>query len=229
MSDTMVEVTKHLVEQSGAKIGYTQSDEITLVLYSSTHDSQIYFDGQTQKLVSVLASMASVKFYSEIIKHFPGKGLPVFDCRVFNVPTKMEAANALLWREQDATKNAVSMAAHHHFGHKATLNLTGNEKQEKLFQEAGVNFNNYPSFFKRGTFVRRELVDIELSEGEYAAIPEEHRPEDRWVKRHRMLEIKMPKFSAVANRVEVVFDGEKPWVWNREDPFEDSSEAEDLK
>jgi len=212
MSDSMVAVTKHLVDESGARIGYTQSDEITLVLHSDTHDSQIYFDGKTQKLVSVLASMASVKFYSEIRKHFPNAGLPVFDCRVFSVPSKMEAANAILWREQDATKNAISMAAHHHFGHKATLNMTGKEKQEKLFQDAGVNFNDYPARFKRGTFVRRVLVDIELTTAEYAKIPEPHRPENRWVQRHRLVEIDMPKFSTVMNRVDVIFDGAEPCV-----------------
>ena len=62
LTKVMVEVTRHLVEVTGAKLGYTQSDEITLTWYAEHHDSQIYFDGRVFKMVSHLSALASVYF-----------------------------------------------------------------------------------------------------------------------------------------------------------------------
>ncbi len=100
----MIEVTKYLVEQTHAKIGYTQSDEITLVLYTENLQAgSVLFDGRVQKIASNFASMASVKFLLEMQKRFPEKvsvekTLPSFDARVFPVPSKTEAVNNLVWR-----------------------------------------------------------------------------------------------------------------------------------
>src|ERR1017187_7260055 len=42
-----VETTKFLVDQiQGCVIGYTQSDEISLILYQEDIESEIYFDGK---------------------------------------------------------------------------------------------------------------------------------------------------------------------------------------
>lgn len=216
MSEAMVNTTEYLVNETHALIGYTQSDEISLVWYSDSIDSQIFFDGKIQKMVSVLAALASVEFNRRcqmtILKTAADRSMPVFDCRVFQLPNKMEATNALLWREQDATKNAISMAARTMFSHKALIGKSGNEMQEMMWQEHDVNFNDYPSFFKRGTFVRRELVEVEMTDEACSDIPEEYRVEGMTVKRHRIVELDMPKFSTVTNRVEVIFNGEDPIV-----------------
>ncbi|KKL92895.1 hypothetical protein LCGC14_1880070, partial [marine sediment metagenome] len=58
MSEAMIDTTKYLVEETNALIGYSQSDEISLVWYSDSIDSQIFFDGKIQKMVSVLAALA---------------------------------------------------------------------------------------------------------------------------------------------------------------------------
>lgn len=220
MSRCMIETTKYLVDQTDALIGYTQSDEISLAWYSDSVDSQIFFDGKIQKMVSVLAGMTSSAFFMWYLNMFE-KGintfynnkakLPMFDARVFQLPTKIELANSFLWREKDATKNAISMAARSFFSHNELHKKTGPEMQEMMWQ-AGQNFNDYPAFFKRGTFVRRELVDIELTAAEYESIPEAHRPDSTWVKRHHMIEMDMPSFGSVTNRVGVIFDKENPEV-----------------
>jgi tRNA(His) 5'-end guanylyltransferase len=116
MSDLMIEVTKYLVEETNACMGYTQSDEISLVWYSDDIKSQIFMDGRIQKMTSILAAMASVRFNSLLPQYFPNKvdKEPVLDCRVWSCPTLMEATNQLLWREQDAAKNSISMAARHY-------------------------------------------------------------------------------------------------------------------
>src|ERR1035437_3044755 len=62
MSDIMVEVTRFLVKETHAKIGYTQSDEINLAFYTENAQGGIFFEGKKQKIASVLAGMASSKF-----------------------------------------------------------------------------------------------------------------------------------------------------------------------
>lgn len=212
MSEAMKETTKALVEETNARIGYTQSDEISLIIYSDSYDSQVFFDGKVQKLVSVLASMATAKFNSIVPQHLPSKvgKLAVFDCRVWNVPNCEEAVNALLWREVDATKNSVSMAARSVYSHKE---LDGKNKAEMMdmLMAKGINWNDYPAFFKRGTYFRRQVMQVELSEEERMRIPEKHRPaEGTKVERTRVIELAMPPIMKVTNRVEVVFSGAEP-------------------
>src|SRR4051794_20634453 len=153
----MVETVKFLVEETHARIGYTQSDEISLVWQQDRYDSEVLFGGKVQKLVSVLAALASVRFNhaclaEDGLRERAEKMMPTFDCRVFQLPNRTEAANAFLWREKDATKNAVSMAARSFYPHKQLHGKSSSEMQEMIFQK-GRNFNDYPTFFKRGTFV----------------------------------------------------------------------------
>jgi len=120
MSAAMWATTKFLVEQTCARIGFTQSDEITLILYSDDPKSQVFFDGKVQKIVSVSAAMASVRFNQLMSGRRNRVQLSAyFDSRAYTVPDKGEASNVLLWREMDAVRNSVSMMAHHHFGHGA--------------------------------------------------------------------------------------------------------------
>ena len=210
MTEAMLRTAEGLVTETHAKIGYTQSDEISLVWYNDTYEGAIFFDGKIFKITSVLASLATALFCREMKADI--HKLPCFDCRVFQLPNKTEAANALLWREMDATKNAISSAARCQYSHKALQGKTGAEMQEMLFAK-GINFNDYPTFFKRGTFVRRETKERVLSAEELAKIPEAHRPAaDTKYERSEIVRLNMPKFSSVVNRVEVVFDGAEPRI-----------------
>ena len=214
--EAMIEVTKYLVEQTHAKIGYTQSDEITLVLSTDNiKQGSVMFDGRVQKITSNFAAMASVKFLLEMQKRFPDKvngdkKLPSFDARVFAVPSKTEAMNSVLWRVNDAVKNSISMVAQSFFSHKELQNLNGNQMQEMLIRERGVNWNDYSSNEKQGTFIRKEKVQVKLSEEQLSSIPVDKRPEGGMVTRGKMVEIDMPNFLKVTNRVEVIFDGADP-------------------
>ena len=217
MSRAMVETTKALLEETNAVIGYTQSDEITLVLYSGSFDSQVWFDGKKMKIVSCLASFCSTIFYREIVKAFPEKVmgvLPTFDCRAFNVPSKMEAANAVLWRELDSTKNAISSATRCFYSPAQMEGKNSSDKQEMLHQ-VGVNFNTYPAFFKRGTFVQRRKSVRRYTADEVAVLPLKHNARinpDLEIERTDVVELSMPPFSKVINRVDVVFEGADPVV-----------------
>lgn len=217
LSTLMKETTRFLVEETNAKIGYTQSDEISLILYSDTYDSQPFFNGKIQKLNSVICSMTTAFFNHNVQKYVPAKigKLAIFDCRIWNVPTQTEAVNTILWREQDASKNSISMAARHYFSHKQLQNKTGSEMQEMLFTEKNVNWNDYPAFFKRGTFIQRKKKMVKFSAEEINNLPEKHQARtnpDLVIERTVVEEIDMPKFSTVKNRNEVVFDGQDPVV-----------------
>lgn len=78
----------------------------------------------------------------------------LFDCRVFNVPNKIEAANYFVWRERDATRNSIMMAAQSVFSHKELHKKTCKDAIEMLFTK-GILWQDYPHYFKRGQFVRR--------------------------------------------------------------------------
>lgn len=216
MSDLMVDTTKFLVEESNALIGYTQSDEISLVYYNSNApESQIFFDGKIQKITSVLASMCTAYFNRHVNAAFSQTDMPMalFDCRVWEVPTKKEAANTILWRELDATKNAVSMAARHYFSHAELMNKHGGEMQEMMWSKHKVNFNDYPAFFKRGTFVRRKTTIRGFTAQEIEKLPEKHAARldpNLKVERSDVKIMEMPPFNKLVNRVEVIFDGAEP-------------------
>src|SRR5690606_33290828 len=119
LSRLMIEVTKYLIEHSHARVGYTQSDEISLLYQAESFNQQVFLDGRVQKLTSILASMATAQFNALLSEYLPERAgaLALFDCRVWTVPNREEASNVFLWRERDATKNSISMAAQHHYSH----------------------------------------------------------------------------------------------------------------
>ena len=214
LSNLMVETTTYLVQETAAVCGYTQSDEITLAWYSPDYASQIYFDGRIQKMVSILAAKCSVHFNRLLPKFIPEKAEqePVFDCRVWNLPTLEEAANAFLWREFDATKNSISMAAQEFYSHAQLQEKSSSEKQELLWQK-GVNWNDYPDFFKRGSYIQRRQVESQLSAEDLEKLPPLHNarknPNLKFTRtEYRRLEL--PPLNKVTNRVGVLFRGEEP-------------------
>lgn len=212
MTNAMIETTKYLVDQTHAVIGYVQSDEISL-LYQAPDSigGTVLFDGKTQKLVSVLASLATAAFTRAVMTSSDDQfrsyvdRMPHFDARVIQLPTKQEAANMFLWRNMDATKNAVSMAARHYYSHKELQGKSGPEMQEMLFQK-GINFNDYPPEFKRGTFLRRVTYQRMFTDEELSRIPSMHRPDpDLVVTRSEVRVIDCPPFSKVENRVAFLY------------------------
>lgn len=205
MSRAMIATTKYLVENTHAAIGYTQSDEITLAFPNGDSSKEMLFDGRVQKLCSILAAMATAKFNQVIAETMPEKAhmLPLFDARVFAYPTLALAAENLLWRETDATRNSLTMAAHAHYSHKE-LHKAGYAKKHEMLFAKGVNWNDYPAFFKRGTYVRRETVLKHLTEEEMARIPEKHRPQGP-VMRSEVQELDLPPLARVSNPIEALF------------------------
>ncbi len=143
-------------EIQGAKLGFVQSDEISVCLTDFDDiTTEAWFDGNVQKIASVAASIATALFASQMPPRWGG--FPCFDGRVFTIPSAVEVENYFIWRQQDATRNSLQMAAHAQFSHKELHGLNTGQMQEKLFNEKGINWNDYPEGFKRGRcVVRRE-------------------------------------------------------------------------
>jgi tRNA(His) guanylyltransferase len=157
LSLAMWETCKYLAQNiMGCKIAYTQSDEISLLL--TNYDkltTESWFDNNIQKIVSISASMATAKFNDFMRQKYPDKGYAMFDARTYVLPQD-EVCNYFLWRQQDATKNSISMVAQANFPHKELQNLNGSQMQDKLMLEKNVNWNYIPTWQKRGACITKQ-------------------------------------------------------------------------
>ena len=205
----MVATTKHIVEKTHAACGYTQSDEISLVWNPAESGQETWFARKLQKNASVLSAMATAVFMRELSKsrlaQFADR-LPHFDARIFPLPSLTEAANALVWRVLDCEKNAISMAAHHAFGHKSLQGVNGKDKVARLAAN-GIAFYDYPKVFTQGTWLRRVTVERCLTAEELDSIPEKHRPtaDHTFIRGH--VEESHIDFLKMSNREQVISNG----------------------
>lgn len=205
----MRRAVKGLIEDFHPSIGYTQSDEITLLWPGGV----LPFDGRVQKMQSVMAGVATAHFLKAALDFLPRhvkERLPVFDCRVWQVPSELDALDVFVWREDDAVRNSVTMAAQAYYSHKELDGKNTSDKHDMLYAK-GVNWNNYPAHFKRGVYMRRVQELRTLTEDELMEIPEKHRPNgDKTFVRSAVKTIEMPPIRRVANAVGVVLWGENP-------------------
>ena len=182
---TMQETTKYLCENiQGCVLGYTQSDEISLVLVDyQRFETSAWFDYEVQKMCSIAASMATMafnKFFErnvadgyehrydvkdecsmpyDLYKAYTdaiNKGA-MFDARVFNIP-KEEVTNYIYWRQLDASRNSIQMVGQANFSHKELQNKSCNDIQDMLMEQKGINWNDYPTVCKRGTAVIKKII-----------------------------------------------------------------------
>ncbi len=173
MQRTMLTLCK---EVQGCVLGYTQSDEITLVLADYAKlETSAWFDYDVQKICSISASIATLAFNRYFLKEMQNHyesiaGLTecvyykawlrgaFFDARCFNIP-KEEVANCILWRQQDATRNSILSVGQAYFSHRELQGLNTNQIQDKLFKEKGINWNDLPIHLKRGSCCIKREVD----------------------------------------------------------------------
>lgn len=153
------------MEIQGAVLGYVQSDEISVLVCDFTgSNSQPWFGGVVQKQVSIAAATASVVFSGERRNRPNGFTWPAtFDARVFTLPNEVEVANYFTWRQRDAVRNSIAMAAQAKFSHKQLRQVNIGRMQEMLFAEHGINWNDYPDGAKRGRVVVKASGEKEVT------------------------------------------------------------------
>ena len=153
----MTETAKYVCKNiSGAKMAYTQSDEISILITDYDNiDTEPWFDYQVQKIVSVTASMASAIFNLIMKGQGVNKALGVFDCRVSNYP-KDEVVNYFIWRQKDCERNSIQGLAQSLFSQTQLHGLKTNQLQDKMLTEKDVNWNDCEVWQKRGVSIIKE-------------------------------------------------------------------------
>jgi tRNA(His) guanylyltransferase len=176
LMEDMNKTTEYLCQNiQGAKFGYVQSDEISILITDyddiSTH---AWFDGNLQKMASIAASMATAKFnqlrmarvssvYLVDDKGEPHRSLNVeeienfklamFDARVFQIHYHQEVLNYFIWRQQDATRNSISSVAQAYFSPEELHGKKTGEMQDMLMLQKGINWNDFTPREKRGSII----------------------------------------------------------------------------
>lgn len=214
MSQLMLKVTTALVEKFDALMGYTQSDEITLTWYFDNPKAEHIFGGRVFKINSVLAATCTMYFNKFLPEFFPEKVNlnPVFDCRCWNAPTLEEGVAAFIWRENDATKNSILCAGQSVYSHRQLQGRNTAVIQDMLI-EKGINWNEYPAFFKRGTYVQRRSVGKIFTEEELENLPQKHEARKNPGKvftRTFVTKVNLPPMSKIKNRVDVIYHRKAP-------------------
>lgn len=162
--DLMAETVRHLMDVGFRVVfGYTESDEISLVM----HPAETLFGRKERKLVSVLAGEAS-GFFSVALGR-----VGCFDGRVSQLPNRPLVIDYLRWRAEDAHRNALGSHCYWKLrgegltAAEATSRLYGlsvGQKNELLF-ERGINFNDLPAWQRRGIGVYWEDFDLPAVDG----------------------------------------------------------------
>ena len=199
LGNSMVATMEYLCKNiQGCVFGYTQSDEISLLLIDYQKlNSSAWFDYEIQKICSIAASMATMafneafqkevhKFHNEHCRvdehlgyctnHWDSEeneklyGIyckklrtALFDARCFNIP-KEEACNLIYWRQLDATRNSIQMVGQANFSHKELQGKSCNVIQDMLHEQRDINWNDFPTRWKRGVACRRFPTDLKLEE-----------------------------------------------------------------
>lgn len=185
----MLNTAMELCEKFHCDLAYTQSDEITLVWWNTDAEQEFQFSGRTEKLVSLVAAQCTVSFFKQLQKHLPEKAKqhPTFDARIWQVPNDYFVIENLLWRQDDAVRNSITMAAQAHYSQKQ-LHGVNRGRQLDLLRDKGINWaEDYDEHFKRGIFAKKFAYVHVLSDVEWNRIPEKHRPEGKTVTRRRVM------------------------------------------
>lgn len=155
--EQMIEAaTAAMEDMQGCDFCYSFSDEISFLLTDyKTIRSEGWFDYDLRKMISISASLTS-SIFSKIY----GKSV-CFDSRAWSLPAD-EVCNYFIWRQIDATRNAVQMAGGELFSHKQLHKKSCNEIQEMLFREKGINFNDFITMRKRGFCITNIGLDVEI-------------------------------------------------------------------
>lgn len=220
---TMQDTMKYLCENiQGCVLGYTQSDEISLVLTDYAElTTDAWFGNNLQKMCSVSASMATLAFnkafndnivkyidnrldagrgvtddlaeYTKILINARNKGA-MFDSRVFTIP-KEEVCNYMLWRQQDATRNSIQSVGQANFSQKELHGKSCNNIQDMLMTQKGINWNDYSTTLKRGSCCIK--VDDGLTKYDEVGNISDYIPRSKWA-----IDNEIPIFTQDRNYVE---------------------------
>lgn len=168
--ECMNEATLSLLRNvPNARLAYTQSDEITLVLNDATINDNYapFYSNRVSKIESIMASRCTNAFITRYLIGFmddveyddakyPDVMKVAFDARAFDVPNVVEAYNCLLWRQQDAKRNAWQALGHAVFNHDEIQGMSNGDLMAML-ENSGVDFSVFPDDYWKGTVYLKDV------------------------------------------------------------------------
>ena len=152
---------EYLLKEYNPNLIYFQSDEISLIWKLQNEYSEFPFGGKYQKLNSHLAASTSAFFNKNLEKYIPEKShlIPTFDCRIFECYRPEIALEVFKWRQKDAIKNSISMAATSYGSHKEVLGMNSDERI-KYLKSKGIDYYSLPEQFRFGTFLKKKVKTL---------------------------------------------------------------------
>ncbi|RMD45065.1 hypothetical protein DV735_g199, partial [Chaetothyriales sp. CBS 134920] len=133
-------------------VAYGVSDEFSFVFDRDT----TLFDRRRDKLVSTVVSTftaAYVALFDQIQKNIDLAFLPTFDSRAILYPSVSTLRDYLAWRQVDCHINNLYNTTFW------ALGTVASDKNEILWSQFGINYNNEPEMFRKGSVVFREYRD----------------------------------------------------------------------
>lgn len=162
MNAAATEVVRSLVDVIFA---YGQSDEYSFVL----HESTTLFERRASKLATTVATTFTAEYCMQWPTFFPDKPLtrpyPTFDGRCVCYPKCKILRDYLSWRQTDCHINNLYNTTFWNMVLKGGMSTTNAEhalngtvaadKNEILFSKFGINYNNEPEIYRKGTVIYR--------------------------------------------------------------------------
>jgi tRNA(His) guanylyltransferase len=168
MNAAATEVVRAFVD---IMLAYGQSDEYSFVF----HESTTLFDRRAVKLASTVATAFTAEYCLQWPTFFPEQPLsrpfPSFDARSVPYPKRRVLRDYLSWRQADCHINNLynttfwsmvlkgGMEARE--AEEALKGTVSGDKNEILFSRFGINYNNEPEMYRKGTVMYRSYEDEE--------------------------------------------------------------------
>ncbi|KAJ4375640.1 tRNA-His guanylyltransferase [Didymella sp. IMI 355093] len=152
-------------------IAYGNSDEYSFVF----HKDCMLFERRASKLTTTIVSTFTSYYVFLWSKYLPDKPLtpplPSFDGRAVCYPSDTNLRDYMSWRQVDCHINNLYNTTFWTLVQKGGMSaqdaeqrLSGTvsaDKNEILFQEFGINYNNEPECFKKGTILYRDFASTD--------------------------------------------------------------------
>lgn len=160
---------KVMQEFNEVVLSYGQSDEYSFVLHKSTE----LYTRRSSKIVTCINSLFTSSYVFHWSEFFPDKTLlypPSFDARLVLYPSDENLRDYLSWRQADTHINNLYNTTFWQLVLKggrtpndASEYLSGTfsgDKNEILFSEFNVNYNNLPEMYRKGTILLPKNVKV---------------------------------------------------------------------
>jgi hypothetical protein len=160
-AESMASTTLQLcLEIEGAVFAYHFNDEIVIIARNDQNFETIpWYDNRIQKIASAVSSITTLHFSnlsSAVDLNLMGD--PIFLTHTYTVPNALEAIHVIMSKQQQNFQTALQSACLYELlkkYNKETIKemlsgLTSDEKIDLLSQECNIDFQDYPTSFRRG-------------------------------------------------------------------------------